>query len=139
MARPKIVPELYCSDINRSLSFYTEVCGFLVRYARPGERFAYLDRNGAELMIEQPADPKRTILAATLEHPFGRGVNLQIEVNDVERLHERARAAGCRIILPLEDRWYRIDHNEAGNRQFAVMDPDGYILRFFCDLGRRPA
>jgi catechol 2,3-dioxygenase-like lactoylglutathione lyase family enzyme len=138
MGRPRIVPEIYCSDIARSLSFYVEVCGFAVRYARPEERFAYLDLDGAELMLEQPVDPTRTLLAATLEHPFGRGVNLQIEVDNVDRLHERALTAGCRIVLQLEDRWYRVDDNEAGNRQFAMMDPDGYVLRFFRDLGRRP-
>jgi len=27
---------------------------------------------------------------------------------------------------------------EAGNRQFIVADPDGYLLRFFSDVGRRP-
>lgn len=139
MSRPKIVPELYCSDINRSLTFYTEVCGFLVRYARPEERFAYLDRNGAELMLERPADPARTLGTASLEHPFGRGVNLQIEVENVDDLYQRALDAARPIILGLEERWYRVDDGEAGNRQFAVMDPDGYILRFFLDLGRRPA
>jgi len=25
-----------------------------------------------------------------------------------------------------------------GNRQFVVPDPDGYLLRFFQDLGERP-
>lgn len=25
-----------------------------------------------------------------------------------------------------------------GNRQFVVADPDGYLLRFFSDLGQRP-
>jgi len=27
---------------------------------------------------------------------------------------------------------------EAGNRQFVIADPDGYVLRFYEDLGRRP-
>jgi len=43
----KLVPELCCTDIERSLSFYTEILGFSVAYARPEERFAYLDRGGA--------------------------------------------------------------------------------------------
>jgi hypothetical protein len=27
---------------------------------------------------------------------------------------------------------------EAGNRQFVVTDPDGYLLRFYEDMGSRP-
>jgi hypothetical protein len=57
--RPKLVPELYCSDFARSLKFYTGVLGFFVRYDRPEQRFAYLERDGAELMIEQTVDPGR--------------------------------------------------------------------------------
>jgi hypothetical protein len=38
----------------------------------------------------------------------------------------------------METRWYRIGRIERGNRQFVVADPDGYLLRFFEDLGERP-
>jgi len=39
MSSAKLVPELYCSNIERSLAFYVNVLGFSVRYARPEERF----------------------------------------------------------------------------------------------------
>jgi hypothetical protein len=45
--------------------------------------------------------------------------------------------AGAAIYIPLEERWYRRGDEEAGNRQFVVVDPDGYLLRFFTSLGRR--
>ena len=138
MAGPKIVPELYCSDFQRSLAFYVEVLGFNVRYSRPEERFAYLDLDGAELMIEQPPDPARTFVVAPMEYPFGRGINLQIEVADADLLYQRVRAANCPVFLPLEDRWYRRDAQEEGNRQFVVLDPDGYLLRCWHNLGTRP-
>lgn len=38
----------------------------------------------------------------------------------------------------MEERWYRVNEQETGNRQFVVADPDGYLLRFFEDLGLRP-
>ncbi|MSP50001.1 MAG: VOC family protein [Alphaproteobacteria bacterium] len=139
MASAKLVPELYCSDMDRSLRFYTEVLGFSVRYARPEARFAYLEREGAEIMIEAPGDPRRTWLTGELTRPFGRGINLQIEVGDVDALLARVSAAGVLLFWPLEERWYRRDHEEVGNRQFLVQDPDGYLLRFFQDLGQRPA
>jgi len=136
-ARPKIVPEFYCSDFSRSLYFYTEVCGFAVRYSRPEERFAYLDREGAELMIEQTVDLPRTFVAGEIHYPFGRGMHLQIEVSDADALYARVLAVGSPIFLPIEDRWYRTDAGEEGNRQFIVQDPDGYLLRFWHDLGQR--
>ena len=131
---PRIVVELYCSDFRRSLAFYTEVLGFAVRYARLEERFAYLDLAGAELMIEQTVEPSRTLLAADLARPFGRGVNLQIDVDDVDAIHARVRAAGTTVFRPLEERRYGTNDGEVCVRQFVAMDPDGYLLRFAQDL-----
>ena len=134
---PRLVPELICSDIESSLAFYVGTLGFSVLYARPEERFAYLDREGAQLMIEQPIG--RAFLTGKLTHPYGRGINLQIEMANIAALHDSVQAAGSPIYLPLEDRWYRRDQTLSGNRQFIVQDPDGYLLRFFQDLGRMPA
>jgi hypothetical protein len=103
----------------------------------PEERFAYLDRDGAHLMIEQPTE--RALLAGELDHPYGRGMNLQIEVGDVDALYAAVIAAGAPVYLRIEERWYRRDHTLAGNRQFIVQGPDGYLLRLYEDLGRRPA
>jgi catechol 2,3-dioxygenase-like lactoylglutathione lyase family enzyme len=133
-----LIPELYCSDFERSLGFYTQAAGFTVRYARPEERFAFLERDGAQLMIEQPADPARTWLAGALTHPYGRGINLQIEVADVAAVHDSIVAAGARILVPVEDRWYRVGDVMTGSRQFVALDPDGYLLRFFQGLGTKP-
>jgi lactoylglutathione lyase len=137
MQPAKLVPELYCSNFERSFAFYVEVLGFTVRYARPKERFAYLDREGAEIMIEQPTEPWRTWSAGDLLPPFGRGINLQIEVSDVAALLAVVTQAGHPLFLELEDRWYRRDDSFVGNRQFLLQDPDGYLLRFFQDLGIR--
>jgi catechol 2,3-dioxygenase-like lactoylglutathione lyase family enzyme len=136
-----ILPELYVSDFGKSLNFYVNVIGFRVRYERPEERFAYLELDGvagcAELMIEQTVTPERTFVAGALEYPFGRGMNLSITVRDVNAVHERVVSNGSSVFLPLEERWYRQDAQEVGNRQFVVMDPDGYLLRIIKDLGTR--
>ena len=137
MNSPKLVPELSCSDIDRSLAFYTHVLGFDVVYTRPEDSFAYIDRGGAQLMLDQ-IGVGRTWSAADLEHPYGRGVNLQIEVPDVDPLYAAVESAAATIFLPIEDKWYRRDDVLVGNRQFIVQDPDGYLLRFFSDLGQRP-
>ena len=135
MAAARLVPELYCSDIDRSVTLYVDLLGFHVRFARPEERFVYLDREGAELMLEQPTS--RRFISAELEHPYGRGVNFQIEVADVKTLYARVKASRWPVFLELEDTWYRQDDLELGNRQFVIQDPDGYLLRFFEDLGSR--
>jgi len=135
----RLIPELDVSDLDRSLQFYVDVIGFKVLYGRPEERFAFLDLDGANLMLEEAAGPGRRFPSAPLERPFGRGVNFQIEVANVDALHERVRKAGFDPFLPIEARWYRRDENELGNRQFIVADPDGYLLRFFSSLGQRPA
>jgi catechol 2,3-dioxygenase-like lactoylglutathione lyase family enzyme len=132
----KIVPELYCSDYKNSLKFYTDVLGFRVRFDRPDEGFAFLEREGAELMLDA-FDKTRTWLKAPLEYPWGRGINLQIEVGDVEKLYETAKQNRCEIFMEIETKWYRCGAHEQGNRQFIVCDPDGYLLRFFEDLGTR--
>ena len=134
----RLIPELEVEDLDRSLTFYTGVIGFTVLYARPEERFAFLELEGANLMLEEAAGPGRRFPTAPLEHPFGRGVNFQIQVADVDALHARVLAAQSQVILPMEERWYRRNDHEVGNRQFVVADLDGYLLRFFTDLGQRP-
>jgi catechol 2,3-dioxygenase-like lactoylglutathione lyase family enzyme len=134
----RITPELDVADLDRSLAFYTGTLGFQIRFQRPEEQFAYLDLDGVHLMLEEATGPGRRFHTAPLEHPYGRGVNFQIEVTDVDALHARVMAAGFDLVIALEERWYRQDRIERGNRQFVVADPDGYLLRFFTDLGQRP-
>ena len=107
-------------------------------YDRLEERFAFLDLNGVQVMVQEAAGPGRRFRTASLEYPYGRGVNFQIQVADVTRLYDSVCADGCLIVIPLEERWYRVDeHRETGNQQFVLADPDGYLLRFYSDLGRR--
>lgn len=134
--RRRLVPELDVSDLDTSLAFYGAL-GFAVLYRRPEERFAYLELDGVNLMIEEADGPGRRFRTALLEYPFGRGVNFQIEVSHVDGVLERVMAAGYAPLIPMEERWYKTARGLAGNRQFVVADPDGYLLRFFQNLGAR--
>ena len=106
-----------------------------MRYARVEERFALLERgDGADqLMLEQPLSRERLFPRAELQHPYGRGVNLEIEVGDVDALWEAAGTDDP--FLPLEERTYARAGDEVRVRQFAIQDPDGYVLRFSQTLG----
>ena len=145
-----LVPELDVTALAPSLRFYADVLEFRILFERAAERFAYLERDGVELMIQEAAGPGRRFRTAPLDLPHGRGVNFQLQVDDVEAVHARAVAAGTDIVVPMEERWYQVDvaesggrwpvkgPTEAGNRQFVVADPDGYLWRPFRDLGLRP-
>ncbi len=132
-----ITPELDVSNLQNSLQFYVATLGFELLFERPEEKFAYLTLNGAGFMLEQ-IGAGRSFCAAPLERPYGRGVNFQIRVDGVVDLLRRVQAVGIPLVLPMEERWYRQGANERGNRQFVVADPDGYLLRFFQDMGTRP-
>jgi lactoylglutathione lyase len=136
--RPVLVPELICSDFDRSLYFYRSLLGFQILYDRPEDSFALLNRDGAEIMLEQPRTQDRLWPNAELKKPFGRGVNFEIRVSDVDQLHAAITGVGLDCFLPLEERWYRRDTHEIGVRQFAVQDPDGYLIRLSQNLGTRP-
>lgn len=135
--KQKLIPELDVTDIQASRAFYVATIGFEIRYDRPEEKFAFLDFEGISIMLQEADGPGRRFRTGALERPFGRGVNFQIEVTDVDALYSKIIAAGSEIIIPIEEMWYRSENEELGNRQFVVSDPDGYLLRFFTDLGVR--
>ena len=130
----KLIPELAVSDINKSLEFYTKVLGFKIEYQRKESKFAFLSFQGSQIMIEQSNNHWST---GKLEYPFGRGINFQIEVNNVQTLIRKLKKFHYPLKIPLKDNWYRKGNIMLGNREFLIMDPDGYLLRFFQDLGRR--
>lgn len=134
----KLVPEIYVSSLSVSLRFYVDQLGFSVKYGREEEGFAYLDRAGAQMMLEE-IDPKNRLwMTGELQRPFGRGVNFQIEIEDVDDVYQVLRDRNYPIYLEIEDKWYRTGNVMGGNRQFIVADPDGYLLRFFTSLGDCP-
>ena len=65
-----------------------------------------------------------------LEYPFGRGMSLQIVIRDGDRCYRQVQAIGYPIKAPIEERWYRVDDKNFSVKQFLVMDPDGFLLRF---------
>jgi catechol 2,3-dioxygenase-like lactoylglutathione lyase family enzyme len=134
----RLIPELEVENLDKSLAFYTAIIGCSVLYERPEERFAFLELEGANLMLEEAAGPGRRFTTAPLERPFGRGVNFQIRVGDVDELYARVLGAAAHVIVPIEEKWYRRHEDEVRNRQFVVADPDGYLLRFVTNVARRP-
>lgn len=132
-----MVPELSVTDLARSLAFYTSLLGFSVRYRRDDPPFAYLEQQQVQLMLEQvhPAGWQ----VGTLEPPFGRGINLQMELTDIQPLLDRLPRADIVLFRQPTEAWYPVGNMLAGQREFLLQDPDGYLLRFVQYLGERPA
>ncbi|MFT4960496.1 MAG: catechol 2,3-dioxygenase-like lactoylglutathione lyase family enzyme [Paracoccaceae bacterium] len=133
--KANLVPELACRDASDSKKFYVEILGFRVLYERSEHGFHYLERQGAEIMIEQLSDT--SWITDTLEPPFGRGLHFQIETTDLTALYETCKTNGVKIFREWEEAWYRAGDHYVGQSQFIVCDPDGYMLRFIEDLGTR--
>ncbi|AQQ43651.1 VOC family protein [Burkholderia cenocepacia] len=131
-----LVPELICSDLAGSVRFYRDVLGFRIRFERPEDGFAYLELGGAQLMLEQQSP--ESWLTGAMEPPFGRGINLQIEVDAVGPIHGRIVAAGVALFADPRTSWYRQDDIEHGQIEMLVQDPDGYLLRLVEILPERP-
>lgn len=140
MSRPALVPELSVSDLGASLSFYVEMLGFRIEYERSEEKFVALSLGSAHLMLEEaPALTRATSeefqqgqwRTADLEIPFGRGMNLEIEVADLSSFSARISACGYPFLLEPHERSYRVGEGYRAVRQLLLADPDGYLIRLF--------
>jgi catechol 2,3-dioxygenase-like lactoylglutathione lyase family enzyme len=137
LERNKLVPELMVTDLATSLAFWVSCLGFEVAYQRPEDGFAYLDLNGAQVMLEEADPDAGQWLAAPLSKPFGRGINLQIDVVAVAPIVQKLGRAGYALYRECSDTWYRANDLEVGQREFIVQDPDGYLIRLVERLGER--
>src|SRR5579871_4907208 len=106
-ARPRLVPELKVVDMARSLAFWRDIIGFRIRYDRPEDGFAYLDLEGAEIMLDQrgagPPERRGIWETGAMEHPFGRGINFQINCADYDGILARLAGAGAEIYFGPEE------------------------------------
>jgi catechol 2,3-dioxygenase-like lactoylglutathione lyase family enzyme len=116
--------ELFVEDMADSIAFYTQVLAFEVARHEPDD-YASLRWGDAILGIgavaklpEEGGYFGRNISS----HRRGLGVEIVLEVDDVEEWHARIGTSGHPILEHLQDRPW-------GLRDFRIADPDGYYLR----------
>ena len=127
----KLIPELSVSDIGKSLDFYRKI-GFKLEYSREG--FAFLSFQGSQMMIEQMNNNWNT---GEMIKPYGRGINFQIEVENMADLIKKIKANSFEMFKGPEDNWYEVNGKLLGCRELLIQDPDGYLLRFSQEIGER--
>ncbi len=135
----KLIPELMVTNFDKSLKFYLDI-GFKVEYSR-GEKeeekkFALISFEGSQIMLDELKHDDEFV-TGKLEYPLGRGINFQIEILDVEKIYKILKEMNYKIHKEIEENWYRKENKLIGNKEFMVMDPDGYLLRFAEDLGEK--
>ncbi|MFJ7755310.1 bleomycin resistance protein [Peribacillus muralis] len=122
-----LVPELSVANISESKKFYLDVLGFHLEYERVEDKFAFLSLGEAQLMIEEMNGSWNT---AELMYPLGRGVNFQIEMEDVEGMAAALKDQGIKLFRDVLVNHYENDDGGVMVKEILVQDPDGYLLRF---------
>ena len=120
----KLTPNLVVSSVERSLAFYEGVLGFARGMTVPEQPpfvFAAVTSGPVEIFFNDRAhlgkeSPQMSGLAS------GGGNTMFIEVEGVDELHDRIKDRVA-IVMPIVTQWY-------GMREFALTDPDGYVITF---------
>lgn len=122
-----LIPELSVSNIKKSKEFYINILGFKLEYEIVEDKFAFLSLGKAQIMIEEVNGYWKT---GNLEYPFGRGINFQIEVNDVDIIKENLIANKIELFRDITVSNYECNGQLILQKEFLVQDIDGYLLRF---------
>ena len=131
---PTLVPELGVTNIHASKAFWVDILGFNIKFERPEDNFIYLSLEGADIMLDQ-INKDISWLTGVLEPPLGRGMNLEITLNEIEPILQRLKQANYNLWREPKEEWYRSGNFKVGVREFLVQDPDGYLIRFAEELG----
>lgn len=132
-------PELYVTNFKKSLNFYKKILGFTVKYQRIDPLFAFLSYQGSHLMIQEiDSNEDKEFITGSFEYPLGRGINFQINTDNVQKLADSLKESNYPIRRDIKDSWYKVGDVLKGCRQILVQDPDGYLLRLSQDIGEKP-
>lgn len=123
----KLVPELSVKNIEKSKHFYINILNFKLEYERKNDKFAFLSYQGSQIMIEEINDHWSV---GELEYPFGRGINFQIETNEIENISARLKENNIKIYKDIFESKYIAGGEVFVEKELLVQDPDGYLLRF---------
>ena len=122
----KLIPELSVTNIDKSKEFYLTL-GFKIMYERKEDKFAFLELEGNQLMIEEINDNWNT---GKLEYPFGRGINISMTVSDIDNYYQELVNKNITFFKDIMINEYDVNDKTYLDKEFLIQDPDGYLLRF---------
>lgn len=122
-----LIPELTVSDLERTKAFYVGILQFKIEYERTENKFVFLSLEKNQLMFEQE---NGNWSVGVLEYPYGRGINFEMTVSDVDGIYTRVLDAGIKPFREMKVSHYRNGDEYIVQKEFLVQDPDGYLLRF---------
>ncbi len=122
----KLIPELSVTNIDKSKEFYLKL-GFKIMYERKEDKFAFLELEGNQLMIEEINDNWNT---GKLEYPFGRGINISMAINDIDKYYQELVNKNIIFFKGIMTNEYDVNGKTYLDKEFLIQDPDGYLLRF---------
>lgn len=136
IAFSKLTPNLLVADVERSLVFYTDVLGFERGFTVPEQPpfvFGSVVNGPIEIFFNERETAAKEY-PAFAGKPLGLTGTMFIELEgtgNLDRLHDRLKTA-VPIVMPLVTQWY-------GVKEFAIADPDGYVITFAERVATDPA
>lgn len=130
-----VVPNLIVSDIDRSTAFYRDVLGFSIVTTvpdTPPHVFVWLQRDDVSVFLNAAAGVQGDIPELASRRVGGTAtlfVMIDADAIDggIDALHSQI-SGRARELMPLKDQFY-------GMREFAVADPDDYVVIFAQRIG----
>ncbi len=114
----KLTPSITANDLQASQDFYQKALGFeiLDSYEQDGKVVGlHLHTAGADLFLSQDD------FAKGHDREKGVGMRFYISCDDVDAAAKRVDDTGVDFFQPLADQPW-------GSRDFAVKDPDGFVI-----------
>ncbi|MEM6989246.1 MAG: VOC family protein [Myxococcota bacterium] len=129
MAIQRVFYNVLSADLAAARRFYCGLLELSVRF--DSDWFVHVGVAGNEgLEIGLLARDHALVPEAWRGAP--RGAVLTVVVDDVDRIHEQARAAGVEVVEPPTDQFY-------GQRRLLLRDPDGTLVDLSSECAPDPA
>ena len=115
-----IAPYLFVRDVRASAAFYRDKLGFTDhRFWGDPPTLCMAKRDGLMIMLSQAEDPRKV----SPNDGDGAAWDAYLWVSDVEAVFAELKGRGVTILYEPSVTLYEV-------KEFAIADPDGYVLAF---------
>jgi catechol 2,3-dioxygenase-like lactoylglutathione lyase family enzyme len=126
MSFQSLTPNLIVGDMDRSVAFYRNVLGFEQAKTvpeKPPYVFVSMEQGGVVIFLNA-AQPLKSGTPVPLAGQPAAGTNsMYIKLRGIDELAARVEKHGIKPVIAMHKEFY-------GMREFAVLDPDGYLIIF---------